>query len=249
MRIDWLERRTFDEAAVAEEPAAGTTEPAEKPITKADLDALRAEYDGKLEDANSRADYWYEQASQGTPAAEPEPEPDSEDDLSIIDDINKRGRRALDDYLKKKGFLSSEEAEELIQRKAEALQTQSKLVDEYPELMDKDSDLFKETARQMKALEGTGMRTDKRLAQAVFNAELKLIKAGKRSYGDSEDARLAHVSAQNGTKGRKGADLSSPPQLNAHQKEIAKRMGLSKEEMADIAKRSRAIESNVRTGE
>jgi hypothetical protein len=142
-----------------DKPAKPGKEPETVTLTKAEVETLRRERDEARESERT----WYERATgrgaQADPAEpeeedEPEPEPEPEPDIDpekFVDELAKDGLRAL----KRHGVMTRSDVEKLATELAEkvagkvmdrrfaGMQSSSKLVTDFPDLNDENSELMK----------------------------------------------------------------------------------------------------------
>lgn len=196
-----------------------------------DAKALRDEIAALKRQNQELADserYWADQARAvgkkgGKTEADPddegeeEPEDDEEDDDAdkVVEDFSAKGIRALT----KRGLITAKQAKELIAKEAakiareivgtEAakLRQDADLVQKYPELSDKDSDLFKRTAevfKEMVADDPSLKKSPKALMMAARTAKAEL----RATQGRGEEDRLEKVRRQSGERGSRGRSMA-----------------------------------------
>ena len=206
---------------------------------QAELTKLREESQQHVKEAEETARYWHERA-RGTD----EPDDDKKgkgksksDDLSesavegFIEDVNKRGPTAIKDLVSKMGFVSKDDVGEMVDERAQALVHESELLKTYPDLGEKDSDFFKQTAKEYSAL-GDSVPSSQRMQIAAERTELKLRREGKFGPAkgeETEEERVARVKAQSGGS---RAELETEPAdapLTDLEKRIAEEMGVTTE--------------------
>jgi hypothetical protein len=238
----------------AKETSEGTEDPPEeKPITAADIEKLeakwKAESDARVAEANENTRHWYDEYTKATKGSKPAKaeEPPEDDDKAVaafLDDVNAHGFKAIDAHMKRRGYISKDEAAKLIQDEARGLMMNAKLQENYPELADKTSDLFKQTAEEYSNLENSGIPKSHRTALAVERAELTLRRQGKWKDPEDEEERRRHIDSQNGSKGSRKTHESEPVTLTAREQSWAKEWGLAPE---DVLKSKKEIEAAART--
>jgi hypothetical protein len=230
--------------------ATVTTPAADKGPSAEDLAAIQASIDAlKAENNDLRRsnEFWADQARSAArtppapPAAKPEPEP--EDDTDLLDLISTGGAKAFAQYMKKKGFVTKEEAAEMANNiastKANQLTTEAELLRNYPELGDKSSPFFKATAANYGDLVKEGVPPQLAMRLAAERAELQGIKTGKvktpqqkNTEQDREAQRQRRIDAQSGDRGQRvpiEAEEDESDELTAEQKYICKAMNISEE--------------------
>jgi hypothetical protein len=231
-----------------ETPAKGKKED-DKPPTAAELKAARDESAAlkkAKEDAEEATRYWFEKAQakdekppKGKKAKAQEDDED-EDDVDIVEVLNTKGKKGLDEYLekslKKRGYLSKEEAEALIERRATQIVTDAELAKDYPDLKDHKSDFFKETARQYKQL-GDDVKEEKRTVLAAKLAEAELRRTGKWKDPEAETERRKRIDAQDGRPGYAGeSGEPEDDEMTTRQKFFSDQLGVSHENYKKRAK-------------
>lgn len=208
----------------------------------ADLAALKAELEtlkGRVTDSERNAQFWYEKAQSHKPA-EPKPAAtaDADDNVDVLDVITTKGKKGLDElvdkHIQKKGYVSREEAEGMVNAKANQLVTERKLLEDYPDLGDKNSEFFKQTALVYGELKQKGLPEHMAMEMAVERTELSFLRAGKHktpqqktddAKAQREADRLARIKAQGGERGNRQAEGSEEDEdLTPEQERIAVRM-------------------------
>lgn len=191
-----------------------------------ELAELRKQFDAlrkQNEELAASERYWAEQArGRGKPEPDPEEEPEEPEDDDpeltddtpdkLVDDFSTKGVEAL----VKRGVLTKKAAREIIRKEAEKVARQivdtrvrqvtedSKLMTEFPELNDPESELYKATQKIYRGLvaEDPALRKSVgALKMAARQAKLELkIQARANGRGD-EDERVNRIKAQNGDRG------------------------------------------------
>jgi hypothetical protein len=147
--------------------------------------------------------------------------------------------KALAEGLRKHGFITEAEAEKRAEAIVKKARTEMDLHARYPDLADQESEMFRETAKQYKALGDNGLTKAERLELAAEKAELALRRSGKWQDKDDEAERAARAKAQSGDKGRSPGDpgaTGDDDTLTPNQKRIAAAMGVSEDAYKKRAK-------------
>ena len=206
----------------------------EAPVTKKDLAALNS----KIEELQFTNEYWRGRAESGaapdkaeieTPAADAS---DAEVD-TFIKDLNEKGPDAIRKVMRKEGFLSAADVRKMIRSEGGQLLKNQELLHAHPGLSDNTSPIFKETARQLKTLHGTGMSEGEMTAHAVNMAELALRQRGewdgdKEEVDAEEKERQERVARQSGPGRRRGSIAPrDTTKLTKNERFIAEQMDIS----------------------
>jgi hypothetical protein len=178
--------------------------------------------------------FWADKAQAKPDPGEPEAKPargkaaDTDEDLddpaAFVEALSTKGPKAIAQYLKKAGYITRDEAEELATKSSRAavavarasLTQDAELVGQYPELKDEKSELFKATGeiyRHMVKRDPKMKDSPAALMQAAetakLRAELKAAKEGKASVkpdgDDAETRRQERIDAQSGSRGRRSS--------------------------------------------
>ncbi len=238
-------------------PAEPTAAPAQPPatppgtITREEFDALKE----KLAEQERTTQFWYDRAngragrqSSDDDGESNKPAKNDEPDVDLLDLITTRGAKGFEEYMRSKGFVTREEAENLIGSKAGELEVQGALYEEYPDLKKKTSDFFKATAIEYGELVKTGVPNAIAMVQAARNTELRFLKEGKiktpAAKADEDKAtreaeRKERAKAAMGDRGSRTAGDGGEPEddeLTDEQKRIARAMGVSEEAYKKRAK-------------
>ncbi len=221
-------------------PALPTTRPAgsvtadEVAARLAALEKERDEAISKAREQEEAARYWHEQAKAAprAPAAAPPEEPQDEDVLTLAT----QGGKAFEAWLKKKGFVSREEAAALAKREADSRIEEAKLLTRYEDLADPKSEFFKATKEIYASLvrEGVPQLTAMKIAAKQVDLERKALSAA--SDRGTEAERNARAAAQGSTGKRGAAPKEQDEELTVEQKWIADAMGVSHEAYKKRAK-------------
>lgn len=233
-----------DAGAAPAAAAAATDKPKEGAAaspTAADLRKMQDRLDRlaeQVETANNAAIHWHDAYTSaannghGKPAeADPAADP-GEAEEDVIDAITAKGWKAIDARIdrlvKGKNFVDKDEFDRRADARIGAVSEEAELRKRYPDLDDRESPLFEETARQYRALEGV-VKGPKRLTLAAEKAELALRKTGKWQDKDqADDDREARGRAQAGEGGRRSAresDTDAP--MTPWQKKVCEELGVS----------------------
>lgn len=227
---------------------------------KAELQALKRENEalkGRVTETEESARYWHSQA-KGNPAkgrAEEQGDgtPKPEDDETDMLELAGKGPAAMKDWLKKSGFMSAAEVQNITNAKASQLVREAQLTQRYPDLQDKDSEFFKATASEYQSLKARGVPEVEAMELAAERAELASLRTGKATAAaspastgggsapkkktETEEERAARIAAQAGGGGRrlaKGEDETD--ELTPEQQRIAEAFGITGEAYKKRAK-------------
>ena len=221
----------------AGDPAQGKPEgkPAEETVSKADFKKLQddlAAAKKRGDDAETAAQYWHQQvetASKGKKAAkgDDDEEPDVE---AFLEDINKRGPKAIDDYLKKRNLVSMDQVEKTIEARVHQALEDKKLYDRFPDLEDSGSEFYKTAAKHYKRIEHD-VKPGARVRVAAELAEAEMRREGTWQDPDAEASRRARIEAQNGSTGRGQSGGGDSEELTDKQKRMADEMGIAHDKL------------------
>lgn len=244
--------------APAGSPQAGAGSGAE------DLAAIKAELEtlkGRVAESDRNAQFWYDKATSAKPAPQPAPAATDDDDKTdVLDVITTKGVKGLgelvDKVAKKRGWVSREEAETLVNSKAAQLTTEQQLLKDYPDLADKSSEFFQSTAQVYGELKKSGIPDHLAMEMAVERTELSFIRSGKhktpQQQKDDDKAqreadRLARIKAQSGDRGnRQPEGAEDDDELTPEQKHIAAAMGITEEAYKARAKQGVRVRGGMR---
>jgi hypothetical protein len=171
-----------------------------------DLAAIQKELaDTKVELGETRrAAEFYERKSKETPApAAAAAAADPDDDIDILEVITTKGKKGLDDLLAKSGFVRKADVDKAVEAKTASVLKQQDILKAYPDLADKKSEFFKDTAEQYGILVKQGVDPDVAMGLAAERVELVNLRSGKtKSPGelkaDKDRDRKARIAAQGG---------------------------------------------------
>lgn len=214
-------------------PVVPVVPPAAQSDFSAEITRLRAE----IAEKDQAVRYWHGQA-KAIPTAQPTPVTPEEDDTDVLDLITTKGAKGLDELLAKRGYMRADEVERTVNQKATAIARENKLLSDYPDLKDTDSDFFKATAKEYASLKGS-VPDHVAMEMAAERAELKALKAGKAKAADA-DERSSRARAQAGDTGTRRRPAAEPDDdddtLTDEQKRVADSFGISHEAYAKRAK-------------
>jgi len=217
-----------------------------------ELKTRETEATNKAKEHEDSAKFWHEKARgaaqpQNRDGA-PKPGEGEEEDTTDLLELAGKGPKAMKEWLKKQGFVSRDEAEQLTNRKAEGMVRQAQVVAKYPELNDQKSDFFKETTQEYGRLKERGVDE---LTAMETAAELVALRRGKGGPGSedisltdpaaasnkrgTEEERRSRAKAQGG-EGRRGAQKEESDDLDETQIRIAEAFGISTEAYKKRAK-------------
>jgi hypothetical protein len=256
-----------------QQPVAPPAPAAEEKVTltRAEFDAMKRE----SAEARESERYWATQArgSNGRPA-EPtvQLQDDGPDASEFIDpDEQPQGiegdtpEKLIDEFaasgvaaLSKRGFITAKDAQkiavdtalrvtqELIGRERQKMGTDAQIKQEFPDLWDQNSDLFKETAKHYQKAVAMDPNATKSPAALYLAAEAARASLGRRTPAredheyeergrEREDDRRARATAQdNRPNGKQQVD--DMDMLGPEAKEVARLMGISVKEFQDSRK-------------
>lgn len=187
------------------------------------------------------AQYWADKAKAGAPAAAAPAE--EEDD--VLEAITTGGAKGFDALAQKRGFIRKDQVEALIDSKASALTKEQELMAEFPDLKNKKSDFFKDTAVAYGNLVKQGTPPVVAMELAAQQTELAHMRSGKikapgavLTAAEKEATRLRRVNAQAsaGSGARPAAAAEEDEGLTPEQIRVADAMGVSHEAYAKRAK-------------
>lgn len=231
-------------------------------VSKAELESMRRERD----EARESERYWAERARAGSRPAEPAGEPESDEDPTefidpdqpdgiegdtaekLIEELQAKGVKALRD----RGFVTAAQANkmatetalkvsrELIGRERQKITSDATLMNEFPDLRNPESELFKETAKHYQravAMDPNAKKTPAALylAAAAARESLKVEKPIRRTqdedrYREDEADRRQRASSQDG-RGRGRGDVDDrDDMLGDEARQVIRSMGITEEE-------------------
>ena len=229
---------------------------------KDDLGEARAEI-ARLRKSNEQLTeserYWAQRASGaagdgddedgagGKAKASAEPDDDDEDlddPGKFVDELSAKGPRAIQKWLKREGYVTRSEAEDLAVKKAgeavsvarAGLTQDAELMQRFPDLKNAESELFEATGkayREMVARDPAMKKSPGALFAAAELATERMKAQGRDATGGADDRereRQARVRAQQGDRGRRTAaamDERADDSMGPEAKHIAAAMGVS----------------------
>jgi hypothetical protein len=179
-------------------PAAAPAAPVvAAPDPAARLAALEAEntaLKGSVTEHQNNARFWFDKAKTAAPAAPAKAaEPEAETDMLEL--LTTGGEKGLLKLLKTKGFMSTEQAEHMIESRVSQVQSEQKLLKDYPDLADATSDFFKATAVNYGELKKRGVPEGLASRLAAEQAELQGLQSGKLKTPAQKIAEAAAAKA------------------------------------------------------
>lgn len=213
-----------------------------------DLEKTIAELREQVAESQRTAQFWAERAQTPAAPAQAPAAPEPEEEIDVLEAITTEGATGFDRLAEKRGFIKRTEVEQLIDSRATAIQTahaqEQQLLDQYPELKNRQSDFFKATASHYGALVKSGTPATTAMGIAANMAELEFMRSGKLKTpdgggaGSREADRLARIAAQGGSAGprRPSGAETDDDSLTAEQKHIAQMMGITEEAYLKRAK-------------
>ncbi len=237
-------------------------------VTPSPAEARVASLERELGEARESERYWAGLAKSGAPKTEPEPEPTEEEENSEFYDASADAsaiegdtpEKTIDDFaaegvkaLSKRGFITAKDAQKiavdtavrvtntLINRTTTKLSTDQKITGEFPELLDQNSELFKETAKRYQravAMDPKAKNTPAALYLAAEGARDSMRAKGRRADPDDEpeaDRRTRADSQDARPRGRATAD-DPDDMLTGNQREIVRAMGITEKEFRESQK-------------
>lgn len=209
-------------------PAAGAPPAKDAAALEREIEQLK-QSNGELQ---RTAEFWRGKASDKP--ADKTPPPATEDDVDLLAVIATKGVKGLDEVLKKRGYISKEEADQLVNAKAGLLKTEEQLYDQYPELKDQNSEFFKATAAEYRQLKNAGVPEHLAMSMAAKSTALSFLESGKRktrqqqtdeTKAQKEADRLARIAAQGGDRGaRTTADDEGDDEITPAEERIIRNM-------------------------
>ena len=224
-------------------------------ISKADLAALTRDRDEARQSEKAWADYHRSGGAQrtapepiveGLPSADefPDPEgveaPDLENDTpeKMVDDLAAHGVAALS----KRGFITAADALKLakqvaievssgiVDRRVAKMGTDQQIMQEFPDLRDQQSELFKETGIRYRRAVSIDPNATKSPAALYLAAEAarEAIKARTPANGrEADDDRQARIDAQDSRSRGRGTTDDESDYLGDEAKQVIKAFGLT----------------------
>ncbi len=237
-------------------------------LSRAELDSLRRERD----EARESERYWANQARGNGRQPEPQAAEDGPDPREFLDEEERPSiegdtpEKLIDEFassgvaaLSKRGFITAADAkriaveaalhvsQELIGRERQKMGTDAQIKQEFPELWDKESELFKATAvryQKAVAMDPSATKSPAALWLAAEAARESLKRTSTRDEedngyrngrGEREDDRRARAAAQDSrSNGRQAID--DMDMMGPDAKEVAKLMGITEKEFRESRK-------------
>lgn len=209
---------------------------AQQPDHAAELAKLTRERDEAIARAHEHeeaARFWHGKV-RGTAEVQPDkPKPEDEDGTDLLE-VAAKGPAAMKEWLRKQGFVSMDEANQLVNSRAEQLSREGQLIQSYPDLKDHDSEFFKETATEYGRLKQQGVpeavamevAAERVRARRKPSQEEKVTSSKKETDAD----RAARAKAQAGEGTKRGAKAQEDTaDLSDEQKRIIEAFGISED--------------------
>lgn len=236
--------------------APASDKPTEEKVDVAELQRQLNTEKALREAERQERERW--QAAATARQAEKQPEKKEEapevDDLSEVDLVNivsgndvagltKVVQAAAKKMLKEMGITSKKDVEELVASRLSERESVSQgmndLVNQHPDLVDSNSDLYKEAARQLEAIgkdpDYKGMSD---FAKVKLATNLAASKLGSGKQTDSDRARVARIAAQQVTTGGRSSRTQESDELTEDEKAACTLYGVSE---ADFKKNKAEI--------
>ena len=237
----------------------------ETPINTGEIANDRvAALERELAESRESEKYWSGLARSGsgsrTPAPEPEPEPEEDGSEFLDDSVENQSvegdtpEKLIDEFasegvkaLAKRGFITAKDAQKIavdtamkvsqsmIARERGKMDTDSKILGEFPELKDQTSELFKETAKRYQkavAMDPNAKKTPAALYLAADAAKEAIKYRSRRDDPDDEpesDRRRRADSQDARPRGRSTSD-DGDDMMGSEARQIIRQMGISEAE-------------------
>ena len=241
------------ETTVNGRPAAAAPAAAAPTAAAPDVSALQKQIDDLKSELGEtrRAAEFYEQRAREVPApAAPAPaaKADDEEDVDVLEAITVRGAKGLDELLAKRGYVRGADVDKKVDARAASLLKEQELLGKYPDLKDKKSEFFRETAQAYGELIKAGVSPNVAMELSAERTELAFMREGKiktpsETKAEKERDRKARAAAQGaeGTSRTPAHSEEDDTELTPEQKRIAKAMGITEEAYAARAKKGVAM--------
>ena len=228
---------------------AAKTKPEPKSAEALELDRLRAE---NVELQNT-ARFWSERAQTSaqptkkeTPVAD---EPKLNDD--IVEALSSNDPARITKVLGGLGFVRRAEVEQAINTTTNRVVGEQTLLGQYPDLKDKNSEMFKTTARHYNELKADPDFAKSTNLTAVA-ARLAAAELGSKAQAEPDSDRAARVSRQTGDRGRRPstretAEDGGSDELSAAQKAVLNKFIMAGANVSEEGYKKRA-QTGVRMG-
>lgn len=220
----------------------------EKPVDAGELKRQLEHSQRLLKETEDAREFWYTKANTKPEPAERQAkpqEPAEEEDYSLVDIVteNDKGKlqkviareaaKIVRDTLKSGGYISKAEAEQLVTGTVTEVQASERLIQDFPDLQEAESKLYRETARQLEMLDRNPAysavpQVDK-ARMAATTAENMLYRSGKMDAKPRQSREERIAAQQGGGRGSREGERESS-ELTPSQKHWAKEMGLTDEQ-------------------
>lgn len=208
------------------------------------------------------SEFWFNKANNNAAAPPPPPEPkaEPEEDVDVLDVLTTKGAAGLDAILAKRGYVRADQVNATVNAKAQQLATENELLTAYPDLRDKNSEFFRQTAVAYGELKSQGVPEATAMRLAAQQVELNGIKSGKvktpqQKADDAktqrETERQARIRAQAGDRTNSRTPESAEPdddELSDAERRICVGMGITEESYKKRVRSGTQIWGGVRGG-
>lgn len=212
-----------------------TTAQTPPPVDMAALQAQVAALTQEVAEGQRTAEFWHQKATEKPEPARKEPPvaTGDDDDPDLLELITTKGVKGLDALMAKRGYVRADQVDAKVNAKASQLTEEAKLVQQYPQLNDNNSEFFKVTATHYGTLKQQGVPEHMAMKLAAEKAELDLIRSGKietpvqtteRKKKEAEETRQARIKAQAGPSGSRASEAEDSDELTPEQEQVAVRM-------------------------
>lgn len=241
------------ETTISATPAPEAPPPAPSPAPAAATapDPRIAALEAELQETRRANEFWASRAqalagpAPAVAAPAPEPEPEPEDNTDILDLLATQGAKGFDAYMQKRGYVTIKKAEEMVRGHVDAkgnqLSTEAELLANYPDLRDKSSEFFRQTAINYGELTRQGVAEPLAMKLAAQQTELQGFRSGKvkTPAEKTEAARVARIKAQSGDRAanRTADSGEEDDSLTDQEKHICVAMGITEEAYIARAKK------------
>lgn len=194
-------------AAASATPAAAAAAAGPDPVAlQKQIDELNKQLgDTKTELGETRrAAEFYEGKAKEKPApAAAAAAATEEDDVDVLEAITTRGAKGLGSLLDKLGYVKASDVDKKVDAKTAGVLKEQALLKQYPDLDDKKSEFFKETATAYGELVKQGVSGPVAMEMAAERVELRFMREGKiktpsETKAEKERDRKARIAAQGG---------------------------------------------------
>lgn len=186
-------------------PAPGAAAAAAAAAAAPDAAALQKQIDALKTELGEtrRAAEFYEKKAGERPAPAAAAAAVEEDDVDILEVITTKGGKGFDELLAKRGFVKASDVDKKVDAKTAGVLKEQELLKTYPDLADKKSDFFKDTAEEYGDLIKSGVSPNVAMGLAAERVELTYMRAGKiktpaETKAEKERDRKARIAAQGG---------------------------------------------------